>query len=126
MMSEEKLTISIDPKEDRIRIHRHTLYRLGSPNYILLLYNPEKKIIAIKGYSTGSSNKSMFKVNLTTLPSDCSYEIYSKRLVDRWITDIDDLRPNNTFRLEGDLVEDQRLAIFPMETLQYIEECGEE
>lgn len=39
--------IVIDSKNNRIRIHRNTLHLLGDPEYIQLLVNPERLMIAV-------------------------------------------------------------------------------
>ena len=41
------LSISIDLKKNRIRIHKNTLHAIGSPSYILLLVNPVENSLAI-------------------------------------------------------------------------------
>ena len=72
-------TILIDTKKWLIRIHKHTLYMLGSPEYIELLVNPKTMRVAIRV----SPMKTNFthKINWDRLFGKNSYEITCKYFI---------------------------------------------
>ena len=48
MNSSTTVTMAIDAKKNGIRIHKMLFRQLGQPKYILLLVNPENRVVAIK------------------------------------------------------------------------------
>ena len=79
------VSIAIDMKKDRIRIHRTTLMQLGKPKYLQLLVNPDLRIVAIRGSENRSKEKHF--VNYSFMKTDASFELYSKNLVKKFISD---------------------------------------
>ena len=71
-------TLSIDMKKNRIRIHRNTLYLLGSPKYIQLLVNPEKELMVVMPGKREDPLAHPVKEHQMT---DNSFELTSKELV---------------------------------------------
>ena len=51
------VTLSIDLKKYRIRVHKSTLHLLGDPRYIQLLINPSDQIVAIRSVERWSTLK---------------------------------------------------------------------
>lgn len=117
-----QLIIAIDLKKERIRIHKKTLHALGEPKYIQLLYNPEAKQLVIKCYEKGSASENLFRVALETLRADFSYEICSKELLNLWSETIEDMNTGNTYRIYGELIDNNKAALFSMDTLQHTDE----
>lgn len=117
-----QLIIAIDLKKERIRIHKKTLHALGEPKYIQLLYNPETKQLVIKCYKKGSASENLFRVALETLRADFSYEICSKELLNLWSETIEDMNTGNTYRIYGEMIDNNNAALFSMDTLQRTDE----
>ena len=107
--------ISLDLKKNRIRFHKETLHRLGNPNYIQLLFNPDTKTIAFK--CLDKSEPMSFKLSTATVGPDNSVELYSSCFLARIQDVFSELDSNVTYRLTGSIVESERLAFFPLNTL---------
>lgn len=126
MLSEQiqqQVTMSVDLKKYRIRIHRNTLALLGTPKYIQLLVSPSAMMLAIQG--TDKRTHFTHRVNLDALHPDNSYEIYSTLFVSKLCSLISDLDVGCTYRLTGELVNDDNTAIFPLSTLQKVDSLEE-
>ena len=115
------VTISIDMKKSRIRIHRATLHILGDPKYVQILVNPEKMNVAIKSvenYLPGDQTHTVYK---RVLLSDNSYEIYSKSFVKKLYDVVGDLDTRHSYRMSGRLMPAHKAAVFSMKTLKKID-----
>ena len=111
------VTISIDLKKDRIRIHRATLYKLGNPKLIQLLLSPECKV-AIKAVDHKVPGGQEIEVNLEKLPADFSFEVYSGLLIERMRKAKPELLSDgNTYRLTGTVNKEKKIAMFPTENM---------
>ena len=47
--NQPQASLTLDPFRNRIRIHKKTIRRLGSPAYVQFLVNPEELYIAVLG-----------------------------------------------------------------------------
>ena len=70
--------IVIDSKNNRIRIHRNTLHLLGDPEYIQLLVNPERLMIAVL---SSQKLKTANVIRWDRIAENRSCELYSKILI---------------------------------------------
>ncbi len=43
----QEITMAIDLKKNRLRIHKSTLRLLGSPEFVKLLFSPERNAIGV-------------------------------------------------------------------------------
>lgn len=77
----QQVTIAVDLKKYRIRIHRSTLALLGTPKYVQFLVSPSAMMLAIQG--TDKKTAYTHRVNLAALHPDNSYEIYSTSFVNK-------------------------------------------
>lgn len=111
--------ISLDMKKFRIRIYKATLNLLGPPKYIQLLVNPAERIVAIRGLEERC--KESHTVSFTCLKPDNSYELYSKQLILTLMSLLPNLEKDCTYRLLGEAHIDERIAFFPLDTLQRVE-----
>ena len=121
-MSERKqkpIKISIDLKKYRLRIHKTTLGLLGIPKYVQLLVNPVNMQVAIRGID----NKLLdaHRVNLSAIQSDNSYELYSKSFIQQLCILVPELDFNCTYRLIGQIIESENIALFSLKTLKKVE-----
>ena len=117
--TQQQVTIAVDLKKYRIRIHRNTLALLGTPKYIQLLVSPSAKMMAIQGVDTRT--RFTHRVNLSALRPDNSYEIYSSLFVSQLLALVTDLDDKCTYRLTGEIIAAENAAIFPLSSLQEVE-----
>ena len=113
------VTIAVDFKKNRLRIHKYTLGHLGNPDYLQLLVNPKGMQIAI--YGDDQKTRDGHRVNLKKLTPDNSYELYSKALFIQLRRLIPLLDAECTYRLTGNILQKENIALFPLSTLQKIE-----
>lgn len=117
--TQQQVTIAVDLKKYRIRIHRNTLALLGTPKYIQLLVSPSAKMMAIQGVDTRT--RFTHRVNLSALRPDNSYEIYSSLFVNQLLALVTDLDAKCTYRLTGEIITEENAAVFPLNTLQEVD-----
>lgn len=117
--TQQQVTIAVDLKKYRIRIHRNTLALLGTPKYIQLLVSPSAKMMAIQGVDTRT--RFIHRVNLSALRPDNSYEIYSSLFVSQLLALVTDLDAKCTYRLTGEIITEENAAVFPLNTLQEVD-----
>ena len=117
----ETVTMSVDLKKYGIRIHK-TLYRLiGEPKYIQLLVNPDEMIVAIRGVDKSVPKDSTHKINVKRMYSEASYEIYSRFFVCKLCEVVGDIKEGYSYRLSGEVLPSQGMAVFSLKTLYRIE-----
>ena len=117
--TQQQVTIAVDLKKYRIRIHRNTLALLGTPKYIQLLVSPSAKMMAIQGVDTRT--RFTHRVNLSALRPDNSYEIYSSLFVSQLLALVTDLDAKCTYWLTGEIITEENAAVFPLNTLQEVD-----
>lgn len=109
-----KYPIAIDKRKHRIRLHKTMLRKLGNPKYIQLLINSDKMIIAILCLDKEMLGDQSFKINYNIASPD-SIEMYSRNLVNQIYDLIKETDEDNSFRIYGEIIPSQRLAVFPLE-----------
>lgn len=115
-----KYPIAIDKRKHRIRLHKTMLRKLGNPKYIQLLINSDKMIIAILCLDKEMLGDQSFKINYNISSPD-SIEMYSQSLVTQIYDLIKETDGANSFRIYGEIIPSQNLAIFPLENRMKIE-----
>ena len=120
----QQVTISVDLKKYRIRIHRNTLSMLGTPKYVQLLVSPSAMMLAIQG--TDKRTNFTHRVNLDALHPDNSYEIYSTLFVNKLCSLVSDLDTGCTYRLTGEIIAEENAAVFPLSSLQKVDSLEEQ
>ncbi len=113
--------ITIDFKQNRIRIHRAMLKSLNSPKYIQLLVNPDKKHIAIRGLKVAVPGDQSEKIKPQEFMNDSSYELKSKSFLTKLHQFLDSPDPAYTYRLTGTIVSELNMAIFSTKTLTRVD-----
>lgn len=114
------MTLSIDLKKYRIRIHKSTLRLLGDPQYIQLLVHPENMVVAIRSVDHESSTAQTHKIDKKQLQSDNSVELYSRILITRLCEVASELDNGATYRMHGEMIPSQNLAVFSLKTLHRV------
>ena len=106
-----KYPIAIDKRKHRIRLHKTMLRKLGNPKYIQLLINSDRMILAIVCLDKEMLGDQSFKINYNIASPD-SIEMYSRSLVTQIYDLIKETDENNTFRIYGEIIPSQNLAVF--------------
>lgn len=115
------ISISIDVKKHRIRIHKPTIHLMGDPKLIQLLFNPVDMEVAIRCTDEEVPGGQEIRVNPKKLQNGYDVEFYSSMLIDRMRSFHGDMKWNGTYRLSGSYFPSMRVALFPMNTLQRFE-----
>lgn len=107
-------SITIDIKKSRIRIFKTTIQAIGCPKKIQLLVNPKSKSVAIKALE-----KELSGDQAHTLHPDArdGYEIYSRAFITKLCEVAGGLDKNYSYRMKGNIIPNEKLAVFSMETL---------
>lgn len=111
------LAMSVDLKKYRIRIHKATLHLLGDPRYIQLLINPRSMNVAVRAVEKRRSGDQTHLVNQRLMNSDNSIELYSRSLVEKIREVVPDLDDGFSYRISGDIIPAQKMAVFALNTL---------
>lgn len=106
----QKPALCLDFKQDRIRIHKPTLYLLGNPTHINLLVNPQKKEIGVK--TSSKDDHLSLKVNQKSVASDGCFELYSKILMDTLIALYGGWKSNHSYRIYGRFDDKTQVTVF--------------
>ena len=120
-LSDLPMTISIDLKKYRIRVHKAMLHSMGDPKYIQLLVNPDSGIVVIRSVPRDVPGNLSHKVNVSTLQSANSIEIYSRTFTTLLCSVVGVLDTGMLYRMSGKVLPTQGIAVFYMNTLKRIE-----
>ena len=125
-MDQQKLSISIDLKKYRIRIHKNTLSRLGNPNRVQLLFNPEKRELLIS-CPTRSIPESQDEKVLFDKPSSIggTCQLYSSELIRRIRTVCPDLEEHALYSIHGKYIPSMNAALFRLDEYTRNGKAGE-
>lgn len=115
--TDNRATMTLDLKRNRIRIHKSTLKKLNDPKYIQFLINPEEMFIAFLGSDKPLAGGTANKVNLVRIPNQ-SVEFYSNKLLEGVVSMICMLDFRYSYRLSGEVDVANRVAYFSMKTLK--------
>ena len=96
--------MTIDLKWNRFRIHKSTLNKMGNPQYVQFLVNPEEMFIAVLGSDQTSRHYSI--------------EFYSNTLLCALVNMIGTLDFQYSYRMSGEVDVANRVAYFSMKTLK--------
>ena len=108
-------TIVVDLKKYRIRIHKSTLRRLGEPQRVQLLFNPEKRALLISCPSKSISQSQDEKVYFDKPGSDGTYQLYSYELIKRIQNVCPELESHELYYICGKYVPSMNAAYFAMD-----------
>ena len=113
--------ISIDLKKFRIRVHKESLHLIGDPKYIQFLVNISSRLVAIRAVEKEQVDLQTHRVDQTLMESDFSFEIYSRPFIERLCKEFDCFNEGNSYRLTGTAIQSERIAVFPLDSLQKID-----
>ena len=117
------VTMAIDTKKYGIRIHKPLFRQLGEPKYIQLLVNPTESVVAIKTVEAEIPGSPAHRIYEKRMNSDRSYEIYSRSFIVRLREIEPNLSEGGAYRISGEMVPSQKMAIFSLKTLQRMDKA---
>ena len=109
------MSIALDLKQDRIRIHRSTLHRLGDPKRVQLLFNPDRRALLISCPSGSLSGSQDEKVVFDKPGSEGTCQFYSRELIRRIRAVCPELEERSLYYVCGKYVPAMNAALFRME-----------
>ena len=121
---DSRISMAIDLKKSRLRIHRSTLRLMGFPPFIKLLFSPEQNAIAVICCREAELPK-VNEVRVTYDPNDNThtFDIYSKDLVSVIRLAFKGLDQTGLYRLKGYDVPEEHGVYFPLSTMTRAEEA---
>lgn len=111
-------TLTIDLKKYRIRIFKQALHLMGDPKYIQFLVNPARMEVALLAVDKQLPRDQTHKVNMHTLLSENSIEVYSMSFINKLCEVVGGLESNLNYRLSGEVLVDKRAALFSLKTIR--------
>ena len=117
--TDPELSMTIDGKKNRLRIAKPTMRVLGEPAMVQLLYNPTERIILVRAVKEQTPGDQELYVHLSKPGGD--YDIYSMPFVEKIRAANSEMQERRSYRFHGEAVEKEHLVIFPISTLEKIE-----
>lgn len=117
-MAEALISMAIDIKKKRIRVHKPTLHLLGDPKLIQILYDPSNDIIALRSVDHEVPGGQEVRVRPYNLRGENCCDFYSSMLIQKLQKIHGTALGDHTYRLTGRFIAAQQIAVFPMSTLK--------
>lgn len=114
---ENRPSILVDMRKNRIRIHKNTLHALGTPDFVMLIVNPKKFTLGIK--RSMLDDKLALRIRKNTISNGC--ELYSKLLMAALRKLCPDWNEKYSYRLEGEVIAEESMAVFSMKEFTLVE-----
>lgn len=111
-MNKLQPTLCIDLKKNRIRIHKATLHMLGNPEYIQILINPDRHMLALR--KSERSDFASHRVSIRSIDSKYYYELHSLAFLQKLRNGNSGLENNQSYRIYGDFNPKAGIARFSM------------
>ncbi len=118
------ISMALDMKKNRIRIHKPTIHTLGNPMLIQLLFDPDAMVFAIVCPDSEVHGGQEIRINPKSFKGENCFEFYSKMFLKKLRAVHGHLDDNCTYRLTGTIIPELRAARFPLSTIQKVE-CDE-
>ena len=116
------ISIAVDLKKYRLRIHKSTLHLLGDPKYVQLLVSPDHTMVAIRSVEYQRAGDQSHRINQRMMASDNSIEIYSRLFTEMLLSVAGQLDTKKVYRLTGRVFSEQGAALFPLRSIEAIED----
>ena len=120
--TDPNITMAIDMKKYRLRIHKQTLKLLGSPFFVQLLISPKSRVLVILRCEKEAPGGQEIPVTFDKPNSSGTFDIYSKELITRIQKEFGGLDLPGLYRLEGFPVPEKNGVCFPLSTLRFMED----
>ena len=118
----QEITMAIDLKKNRLRIHKSTLREMGSPEFVRLLFSPERGAIGVVTGSSEIPKAEEIRVIYDKPNEAGTFDIYSKYLVSVIRMAFRGLDQTGLYRLKGTPVPEENGVYFPLSTLTRAED----
>lgn len=115
------ISMALDMKRNRIRIHKPAIHMPGDPTLIQLLFDPEDMEVAIVCQESEVPGGQEVRINPRGLKSRNCFEFCSSMFLKKLRAVHGNLDENCSYRLTGRIIPELRAARFPMSTIQKIE-----
>lgn len=115
------VSMVLDMKRKRIRIHKPAIHMLGNPTLIQLLFDPEDMVVAIVCPDAEVPGGQEVRINPRGLKSRNCFEFCSSMFLRKLREVHGSLDADSSYRLTGEIIPELRAARFPMSTIQKIE-----
>lgn len=115
------ISMALDMKRNRIRIHKPAIHMLGDPTLIQLLFDPEDMEVAIVCPESEVPGGQEVRINPRGLKSRNCFEFCSSMFLKMLRAVHGNLDEKCSYRLTGRIIPELRAARFPMSTIQKIE-----
>ena len=115
------ISMALDMKRNRIRIHKPAIHMLGDPTLIQLLFDPEDMAVAIVCPESEVPGGQEVRINPRGLKSRNCFEFCSSMFLKKLRAVHGNLDEKCSYRLTGRIIPELRAARFPMSTIQKIE-----
>ncbi len=112
-----KISMAIDAKKNRLRIHQATLKILANPPFLQLLFSPRRHAIVVLKRDRRVPNGQEIRVVLDHKNRPGSCDIYSKELIERIRQQFSGMDQESLYRLTGFEVPEESGVCFPLSTL---------
>lgn len=119
--TQNSVSMVLDMKRKRIRIHKPAIHMLGNPRLIQLLFDPEDMVVAIVCPDAEVPGGQEVRINPRGLKSRNCFEFCSSMFLRKLREVHGDLDANSSYKLTGKIIPEMRAARFPMSTIQKIE-----
>ncbi len=117
-----EITMAIDLKKNRLRIHKSTLHLMGSPEFVKLLFSRERNAVGVIGIYTEIPKAEEIRVIYDKPNAAGTFDIYSKYLVSVIRLAFSGLDQTGLYRLKGYPVPEENGVYFPLSTLTRAED----
>lgn len=116
------ISMAIDLKKYRLRVHKQTLRLLGCPHYVQLLLSTKRDAIVILRKEAMVPNGMEIKVIFDKKDTSGTFDIYCKELIIRIREQFSGLDNKGLYRLTGFEIPEAGGVCFPLRTLTLTEE----
>ena len=120
--AQNSISMVLDMKRKRIRIHKPAIHMLGNPRLIQLLFNPADMVVAIVCPDAEVPGGQEVRINPRGLKSRNCYEFCSSMFLRKLREVHGGLDANSSYKLTGQIIPEVRAARFPMSSIQKIED----
>lgn len=118
-----RISMTIDLKKNRLRIHRPTLRLLGFPPFIKLLFSRGQNAVAVIRCEKGEIPRiNEVRVNFDPRDDRRTFDIYSKDLTLTIRQAFSGLDQTGLYRLYGYAVPEENGVYFPLSTMTRAED----
>lgn len=121
MNNKPSISITLDMKNKRIRIHKFGIHLLQDPKHIQILVNPSKRKLAIKPATKDAPQMQTIKIENKRVHPDNSIDIHSGCFCESLMKAIGLKDANYSYRLTGEHLPNENILAFSFDAITRIE-----